>query len=275
MTSHDLDALRRLEPARRWLEELVARGGETVPVGPFLALFHTDLLGFNHAVPTEPLRPEEVPGAVAKLRRLFAERGLELQFELNEPLFPNLPALLEREGLTLTEREPLLLLTPGDFRPVANPKVDVRFLGEDAGQADLIAYRSIFNEVLLEKPLPPSAESIAALRREIAQLGGRSHALARLEGRPVGTGFISSADGVCELARVGTTPDARRKGVAATVTSFMISDRFGRGDTLAWLTAMAEPARILYLKLGFRLLGDRLYYRDRPATTPASGTIPR
>lgn len=266
-TDRDLDDLRRLEPTQSWLEDFAAHGGETIQVGPFLALINGGLLGFDYAAPTEPLRAEEVPGAVGELRRLFSSRGRALRVELNEPLFPQLPALLERAGLTLTEREPLLLLTPGDFRPISNPEVHVRFLQADDDEADLVAYRSIFNEVLLEEPRKPTAASIAQLRREIEQQAGRSHALATIEGRPVGTGFISSVDGVCEVTRVGTMPAARRKGVAATVTSFMIADRFGRGDTLAWLTALSTAAQALYLKLGFRLVGDRLYYHDNGNAT--------
>ena len=59
---------------------------------------------------------------------------------------------------------------------------------------------------------------------------------------------------------MATLPEARRRGVAATLTSFMLRDRFGRGDTLAWLTAAGEAAQALYQKLGFRLVGARLYY---------------
>jgi predicted GNAT family acetyltransferase len=63
---------------------------------------------------------------------------------------------------------------------------------------------------------------------------------------------------------MATLPEARRRGVAATLTTFMAQDRFGAGDTLVWLTAQTPPAKALYQKLGFRLIGERCYYRVDP-----------
>jgi predicted GNAT family acetyltransferase len=98
----------------------------------------------------------------------------------------------------------------------------------------------------------------------VERVGGHGHALATLDGRPVGTGFISSSNRVGEIARVATVPAARRRGVAATLTSFMMRDRFERGDTLIWLSAADAPAQALYEKLGFRAAGDRVYFREWP-----------
>jgi ribosomal protein S18 acetylase RimI-like enzyme len=268
MTASRLDILRRLEPTAGWLADLQRYGGEVVPAGPFCALLHSRALGLNYAAPTEPLGPlDAIPSALADLRRIFAERGLTPEIEFNEPLFPELPPILQRTGFMLDNREPLLVLEPADFRPETNPAVHVRFLQPDDAEADLIAYRAIFNAVLLDRPRPPTLKGIARLRQEIEQGQGRCHAQATLDGRPVGIGFVSAADGVAELTRVGTVPEARRQGVAATLTGFIVDDRFRAGDTLAWLTASGEPAQRLYQKLGFRLLGDRLYYRAAPTAS--------
>ena len=195
------------------------------------------------------------------LRALFAARGLPLQIEFNEPLFPALPSMLAAAGLTPTEREPLLLLSAGGFHPAVNSRVEVRFLRAD-DEDGLHAYAAIFHEVLLERSGAPPDRALDLLRREIEELKERSHAVAVLESSVVGTGFISSSDGVAEITRVATIPAARRRGVAATITSFMIADRFAHGDSLAWLTASGDAAQALYLKLGFRLVGVRLYYEE-------------
>lgn len=260
----NLDRLRRLEPTDAWLANLVAQGGEVVRAGAFVAVIGPNGgHGFTYAAPIETAgEDDDAAAGLRELRRVFQQRGLELSVEFNAPLFPDLPDLLEREGFTLEEREPLLLCTPSDFRPFVAPDVDVQFLSSGGDDDGLIAYQSIFSEVLLERPFQAPPEAIASLRSEIARCGDRCHALARVRGEPVGTGFISSLDGVCEITRVATLPPARRRGVAATVTSFMVGGRFSHGgDTLAWLTASGEPARALYRKLGFQPAGARLYYR--------------
>jgi ribosomal protein S18 acetylase RimI-like enzyme len=233
-----------------------------VAAGSFRALFHPGALGVNYAFPVQPLgEPAAVRADLAALRTLFAQHGLPLKIEFNEPLFPSLPPMLEAAGLALTEREPLLLLTAGDFHPIVNPEVEVRFVR--AGNEDgLRAYAAIFHQVLLELPGSPPPRAIESLRREIAEQQERSHALALLDGQAAATGFISSSEGVAEITRVGTLPAMRRRGVAATITSFMVSDRLARGDSLVWLTASGDAAQALYRKLGFRLAGDRLYYEE-------------
>jgi ribosomal protein S18 acetylase RimI-like enzyme len=265
----DRDNLRRLEPTSRWLTSFVAKGGTVMAAGPFRALLAPHLPGSDYAAPTEPLGPEEdIVKGLHALRGIFADHGSVLRLEFNEPLFPSLPGLLEREGFEVEEREPLLLCPVSDFRPVFHPDVRARFLDARDDDSRLVAYQTIFSEVLLERPWEATPEAIREFRSQLDRAGGRRHALATLAGTPVGTGFISSLDGVCELTRIATVPEARRRGVAATLTSFMLRDRFERGDTLAWLTATGVPAQSLYQKLGFRLVGERLYYRAMKRSQP-------
>ncbi|MBV9278632.1 MAG: GNAT family N-acetyltransferase [Chloroflexi bacterium] len=262
-----LDQLRRLEPTDAFFDTIRALGDEVVPVGPFRAILdpRTDEIWASQAVPVEPLgSAAEAAEHVGALRRLFAARGRTTSVEFNEPLWPELPALLEGAGLVEYEREPLMLCTREGFRPYANPEATVRFLQPHDPDADLSAFQAIFFEVLVEKPWEETPERLDRFRAEVERVGGRGHALATLDGRPVGTGFISSSNHVGEIARVGTVPAARRRGVAATLTSFMMRDRFEHGDTLIWLSAADAPAQALYEKLGFRAAGDRVYFRERP-----------
>lgn len=259
----DKDLLRLLEPGDALREAVARAGGEVHRVGPFEAYLHADphALGFQYAQPIAPLPDEaEVVVGLRDLKDLFRERGQPLSIEFNTLLFPELPELLESEGLAVAEREPLLVLDPADFTPSRRGDVEVRFLRQDDGDDAFSAYLRIFTEVLLERSYAESSDKIARLRSETQQSGGRSHALATLAGKPAGTGFISVLDGVAEITRVATTPSARRRGVAATLTSVMLEDAFASGARVAWLTAAGHPARILYQNLGFRLIGERLYY---------------
>lgn len=259
----DVSLLRLLEPNDAARSAVVRAGGEVHRAGPFEAYLHPDphAVGFEYAQPIEPLPSRAgVVSGLHQLQRLFDERGMPLSIEFNTPLFPGLPAILESEGLSLAEREPLLVLDPADFIPSRTDGVSVRFLRPDDADSLLSAYSRIFTEVLLEKPYVESADGIVRLRAEAGHSGGSAHALASLDGSPAGTGFISTLDGVAEINRVATLPAARRRGVAATLTSFMLEAAFGSGAQIAWLTAAGRPAQMLYENLGFRLIGERLYY---------------
>ena len=273
----ELDLLRRLEPAPAWLADFAAQGGEVIAVGPFRALLHPDALGLNYAAPTEPLGDAaEVMAALDQLRRLFAERKLLLRLEFTEQLFPELAGWLERARFTREAREPVLLMGSDEFRPSADRQLYIRFLRPDADESDLLAFQSIFREVLLRQRGQPSPEQLAQLRRDVQRADRRWHALATQDSRPVGIGFVSATTGICELARIGTVASARRRGIGAALVSFMLQDRFAQGDTLTWLAAENEVAQALYEKVGFRPAGTRLYYQwegrpPSPNPSPSRG----
>lgn len=261
----DLALLRLLEPTDRLRAAVARLGGEVRRVGPFEAYLHPDpeARGFQYAQPIEPLPgDDEVVAGLSDLRRLFAQRDVPVSIELNAPLFPRLPAILESQGFVITDREPLMILDPADFTPITAADVTVRFLGPEDSDAALSAFARIFTEVLMERAYTESPKEIARLRSEAEHGGGRSHALATIAGQPAGTGFITTSDEIAEITRVATLPAYRRRGVAATLTSFMLASCFEQGGRMAWLTAAARPAQILYERLGFRLVGERLYYSD-------------
>lgn len=266
---HDLSLLRLLEPGDTMIRAAERAGGEVQHVGPFLTFLHPDpdAPGFGYAQPLAPLPDNrDTAAGLAALRSVFAKRGAPALVEFNMPLFPGLPEMLEAQGFTLTEHEPLMILDPGDFRPRVVEGVNVRLLGPDDPDHPFSAYDRIFTEVLLERPFRESHEGLGRLRAEAERAGGLSQALATLDGTPVGTGFVAVTDGVAEITRVATVPEARRRGVAATITSTMLEAHFARGVRFAWLTAANEPAQQLYRTLGFRSAGERLYYSsDSPS----------
>jgi ribosomal protein S18 acetylase RimI-like enzyme len=263
MTETDAALLRLLEPTDTLREAAKRVGGDVVRVGPFEAYVHPDpnAPGFGYAQPIEPLpAPDVVAVALRDLRTLFARHNALPVIEFNSPLFPRLDALLEADGFMLTDREPLMLLDPGDFAPMRAEGVEARFLRPDDPEGTLSAFARIFTEVLLERPYRETPEGISRLRAEVDRTGGRSHALALLNGVPTGTGFITTTDGVAEITRVATLPEARRRGVAGTLTSYMIEDHLRAEARMVWLTAAGIPAQCLYERLGFRLAGERLYF---------------
>jgi GNAT superfamily N-acetyltransferase len=129
--------------------------------------------------------------------------------------------------------------------------------------ADFAHYLDIFNEVFRGSPWV-SGEEVGALRREA--IAGRNHALATVGGGAAGIGFVSSFGGVCEITRMATRPAFRRRGVAASAATFMLEDRFGSGDELAWLTASDIAAQALYATLGFIATGAHCFYTWSPCS---------
>jgi ribosomal protein S18 acetylase RimI-like enzyme len=254
--------------ARR-LEQSVSLGPqppdrEVVNVGPFRAFFapHTDEPQLDYVMPVTPLGSAgDVAAAAADLRRLFAERKRVLRFEFFQALWPALPALLEQAGLHLEAAEPLMFCAPADLVPVSAPGVTVRLLEARTPDAELAIYLSIRDE----DPDPPAAEELTWLRGAL-QAGRGSFALARLDGVPAGTGrCLPLGGGLGEITAIVTLEPLRRRGVAATLTSYLVRHHFDAGGTLAWLNAADARAQVVYHRIGFRDLDTLLNYTDPPA----------
>jgi ribosomal protein S18 acetylase RimI-like enzyme len=198
-------------------------------VGPFRAIPGRtgEMVGFNYALPVDPL-DDRLPAAIAALRALYRARHERLRLEFNEETWPELSAALERAGLILESRNPLMACSPDGFQPFLAPSVVVRFLAAD--------------------PRHPST-----LR-----------AVGELDGEVVGRASIGTVDGVAELYGVVTDPRFRRRGVAATVCSALVERLFDDGGTLVFLDAENAGAEALYERLGFRRIGARLSYAEPP-----------
>jgi GNAT superfamily N-acetyltransferase len=80
-------------------------------------------------------------------------------------------------------------------------------------------------------------------------------ALAELDGTPVGTGYSLRSDGragpCLYIAGVAVASTARRRGVAARITSWLLDRGFAAGAELAHLHPDSDVAGRLYARLGF------------------------
>jgi ribosomal protein S18 acetylase RimI-like enzyme len=196
-------------------------------IGPFRAIPGQAgaMVGFNYALPVDPL-DAGLPAAIGALRSLYRARREPLRLEFNEPTWPALGPALQRAGLMLESRNPLMTCEKGEFRPFMAPAVEVRFLAVDPRHA--------------------------STRRAVGEV----------DGRIAGRASLGTVDGVAELYGVVTDPPFRRRGVAATVCSALIERLFEEGGTLVFLDAENPGAEALYARLGFRGIGDRLTYAE-------------
>jgi ribosomal protein S18 acetylase RimI-like enzyme len=255
--------LQRIEETN---SKVAAQGRNVIAVGSFQALIDpsTDMTWLNYAVPVEPLGAKaEVAEVILELREVFIERDRTLRFEFTQSLWPTLPEALEQAGLRLEERHPMLLCTPADFQPYQASAVQVRRLCAEEDANTLSTYLYVRNQGFEQDFATelPTEKEIAELREQI-QNGGVRCALANLDGTPAGVGVTMPMSGICELVGVATLPAWRRRGVAATLCSFLVKDHFERGGDLVWLSAGDAIAQATYERIGFRLVDSRLNYID-------------
>jgi len=148
-------------------------------------------------------------------------------------------------------RMPLMGLVPGALRPA--PPV--------AGLA-LRAARERDLDVVLALDAGAFGVPEALQRPWLAphlSAPGVTVALAALEGEPVGTAYTLRTDGEAGpsafLAGVAVAAGARRRGVAAAMSTWLLARAFAEGAELAHLSADTDAAARVYARLGFTPAG--------------------
>lgn len=246
--------------------QTAAQGRIVTQVGPFRACLDpsTDLIWVNYVVPVWALgTPAETFDQLQQLRQIFLENRRTLRVEFVDGIWPELPQALQRFGMTSQGSMRLMTCTPETFVPVMNPEVTVTTVAAEDGAA-----RELFNTLQRSAFTIPgecTEDEDQQLKVQI-ESGFWLPVTATLRGEPAGSGILIPNGTAAELAGVGTSPHARRKGVASTVSSWLLQQHFaGEGD-LVWLTALDEPAIAAYRKIGFVDAGVQWHYID-PQTT--------
>jgi GNAT superfamily N-acetyltransferase len=257
----DLSLLRRIE-ANTVRASADGRACETV--GPFFAAAHptNDMIWLSYAVPLSAHRGRaDVAAAVPPLRAWFKRHNRRLRFEILEPLWPELAGQLLACGVELQGRMPLMLCAPDDLRPVDAPTgVSITPLEASVDDDVLRESMAVARRAFGEGRCDPSPQEVAEHRD--AQAKGRYRtAAAWLDGTIVAVGTMSVGND--ELVGIATAPEFRRRGIAAAVSHHLLADHFRRGGHLAWLSAGDDPARRVYARIGFRLVGDQVNLMDQ------------
>lgn len=107
---------------------------------------------------------------------------------------------------------------------------------------------------------PWSANSLELLLRD-----GNFGVAAIEEGRAVGYVGVISAPPEGEITNVATHPDFRRRGIGESVLEYLKEEAGRRGIESLYLEVRRsnEPARRLYEKMGFVVVGERKgFYRN-------------
>ncbi|NNJ13503.1 GNAT family N-acetyltransferase [Chloroflexales bacterium ZM16-3] len=260
MTDQMIALSRRCEESAR---AAAACGREVARFGPFEALIDlgTDLIWLNYAVPVEPV--DDLPAAMAALEQLkahFRSRGRRPRFEFNAAPWPELPALLESAGLTLQERQPMMVCRLADLRHPAIPGVTARLLDAGSPDADFLAIWHIQAESFGEFGSAPDAGRLLRQRARL-RAGASLMALAALNGVLAGAGeLLPDGTDVAELVGVATRAECRRRGVASALSAALTDAFFSRGGHVAWLSAADAGAQAAYARVGYVPLDERVNY---------------
>ena len=248
-----------------WLERISAADiaatkltRKVVQTGAFTLLLDPidDFGGVNWATPRSA-NPTALE--LEALIQAFRDHGRSPRLEFMAGCWPGLAGVLERAGFASEGgAQDILLLTSDDFRPYAAPSVRVQMLENTDSDALFCSYLETQGRGFGYSSDPPSLEHLWGWKAQVRE--GRRAALAFLEARAVGVGTLLGSE-LAELQGVTTLPDARRRGVAATLSSHLIKNALEQGTQAVWLSVENPAARACYLKLGFRALGSRLNYR--------------
>jgi predicted GNAT family acetyltransferase len=223
-----------------------SRSKRQIVAGPLVGLLHDDeawyLSGMLAAEPGKPFDADEVPWALAAIRQAFAAEGRWLSAELVDEANPGLAEALEANGMTIVSHPPLLVVEPSDLNlPELPDGVTAELVTTDEAQAE--------------------ANAVSAAAYDMEGAGFSRHSdpvdggwvLVRVDGvAAASASWTAVADGVTEVAGVGTIHSHRRRGLGAIATAYATKQAFELADaTLAWLTPGDDGADRIYRRLGY------------------------
>jgi ribosomal protein S18 acetylase RimI-like enzyme len=216
-----------------------------------------------YARPRRGWQGEVEAGHVRAVRARQRALGVPESLEWVAEVSPGLGKAAREAGLSV-HAHPLLVLDRAAWRQSpAPPGVEVRIV--PAGASDLAALRAVASLAFGEpgtavgqtgsSHLPAATElvtaaSVADLRTRVRS-GLTVLAAAYDATGPLSVGSHQPVGGVTEIAGVGTLPAARRRGLAAAVTSALVREALDSGVGVVFLSAADEDVARVYRRLGF------------------------
>jgi ribosomal protein S18 acetylase RimI-like enzyme len=247
------DELLRIE---RGLDQLAVLGGAALaidePAGRLVAWpSHGPAYNFGAGVRWSPSDVEaRASELAARLREIGELPALVVAEGLSEP--PDLITRLAERGWVGIGHETVHWTR----LPITVPHLDPTLRTEAATAARAADYERVERRIFGLSPAD-AADRRTALAATLGD--GRQRAfVVRLRGEPVATARLASVEGLAAIHGVGVVPEQRRKGFGRLVTAVATRAGLATGHPLVWLSVdpANEPARELYLQLGYRPVFD-------------------
>jgi ribosomal protein S18 acetylase RimI-like enzyme len=158
--------------------------------------------------------------------------------------------------LLFTKR--LMGLLPDQFSPFATPPDVTLRIAEPADADAVLAVDCVAFEAPDEVERPWVEPLLSQPSTTVC--------LVEMDGRPVGAGHCLVTDGdagpAVYVAGIGVVPEARRRGIASAMSSWLIERGFDAGAQLAHLHPDTDEAAAVYVGLGFEELPGLDIYVD-------------
>jgi hypothetical protein len=198
----------------------------------------------NGAIRTDArLGPEDV---LSRARAFFAPRRRGFSVIVRAHADADLRAALERGAAAFGDAPGMVLERPL-LEPALPPGVDIRRVESDT---DALAFAEVMDAAYGTYGMPPGTCAPQLGRRSALYAPHVVTFLARLDGKPAAGSMVIATHGVGGVYWVGTTPEARGRGLAELCTRRAGNAGFELGARIAALQAsvMGEP---IYRRMGY------------------------
>jgi len=221
-------------------------GGCAERVGPWLCIdAGLGVSDFNIAVVIdEPVADPR--GAVRQAMGWFAERGVNVRFDLRGSVDGTLLAAAMVEGCAFKFREAVMLFYPLPATLGPLQRLEIR---EVRSESDIELYASVDSEEFHDQDLQR-----AMVERSLT-MDGVTLLLGTLEGRPVARSLALRRNDLVSVHNVYTPPSFRRQGFGTELTAAAVDAGRAAGATAACLEATALGYGV-YEKMGFKRVDD-------------------
>lgn len=241
------------------IREAACRTRDNQRIGAFLATFdrEDDNPFLNYAIPDDAATPS--PTEVEALVAAYRERDRRPRLEYIPSLAPAVEPVLVSAGFAVEFGGRLPLMTCAAASEVREVVVDRVELVAPSSEDEYRSAASVQWEAYGEQGEAPQ-RVVDGLRGTVA--AGGVVVLARdtetLE--PAGAGLCTAPhDGLTELSSVGVRAPFRRRGIAATMASWLTAEAFDKGATGVFLMADGEAEARIYARAGFLLRSEVLH----------------
>jgi GNAT superfamily N-acetyltransferase len=249
------EAMRARRPGNRTIV-LPISGGVSVYGGPNSPVNKVIGLGFDGPIDLD---------ALEQIEREWDARDEAVRVELSILADASVPVALSERGYHIHGYENVLgrpLPLGGDLVTHDAPGVTVERMREEDERTWIDIAVTAFSNLDGTGSAADDSSQLTELEEVMADFAagpGSQRYLARLDGRPVGSGSLVIAGDLAQLAGAGTLPDARGRGVQKALLHRRLADAHAAGANLAVVvTAPGTRSQENVMRRGFILLYTRI-----------------
>jgi len=198
--------------------------------------------------------------AIARTRAFFAPRGHGYTYGLMQHRDADLAAALEADGIGRMSNSPGMAM---DARLPDAPLPAGVTVEKVSGAAAAREFADVTGSAYATMGMPPKIAHKQFADHRFFEQPHVAAFLARVGGAPAAAAMVIVTHGVAGIYWVGTTPDARGRGLAETCTRIAGNAGFDLGAQVVALQAslMGEP---IYRRMGYREITRYPWYVEMP-----------